>query len=352
MAMLPSFPRLHNAAWPGLVGKVADTENAPIDLDTMLRLTANAEVDGVRFDGIDLFITAPHVDIDSQRDDVQRLADKLANHNLVAGSLVAPIWHSDGGGSAMGSTEDRRRFLSQLRKTCAIGQQLRALGMRPHGIVRIDSAVDPETWRRDPTANQRQIADTFKEAVKIARDHGETLAAEGEICWGGMHSWRHMLDLLERVGEPETLGFQADIAHTLLYAIGYNEPKHAMLPEGFDFRDDAVLYDALAQLTAALRPWTTDLHIAQNDATVLGGGTHDKTGRHCLPDDPNGKLDITRTAGLWLRAPDGTPNRKLSHICWDGCMFPNAVMLQQETWNKVLATMIEVSRVHGWSAGA
>ena len=33
----------------------------PIDLDTMLDLTAAAEVDGVKFDGVDLFLFDPHV---------------------------------------------------------------------------------------------------------------------------------------------------------------------------------------------------------------------------------------------------------------------------------------------------
>ena len=41
-----TFPKLHNAMWPGLVGKGPDSE-PPIDLDTMLDLTAAAEVDGV-----------------------------------------------------------------------------------------------------------------------------------------------------------------------------------------------------------------------------------------------------------------------------------------------------------------
>ncbi len=45
--------------WPGLVGKGADSEPF-IELDTMLELTAAAEVDGVRFDGVDLFLSLPH----------------------------------------------------------------------------------------------------------------------------------------------------------------------------------------------------------------------------------------------------------------------------------------------------
>ncbi|MEJ7636735.1 MAG: hypothetical protein WKF75_01795 [Singulisphaera sp.] len=34
-----NYPKLRNAAWPGLVGKGPDSEPA-IDLDTMIRLTA------------------------------------------------------------------------------------------------------------------------------------------------------------------------------------------------------------------------------------------------------------------------------------------------------------------------
>lgn len=55
--MSHSLPKLHNAAWPGLVGKEPDSDNPPISLDTMLDYTANALVDGQRFDGIDLFLS-------------------------------------------------------------------------------------------------------------------------------------------------------------------------------------------------------------------------------------------------------------------------------------------------------
>ena len=46
MAGANNFPKLHNAMWPGLVGKGTDSEIPPIDLDTMIDLTAKAEVDG------------------------------------------------------------------------------------------------------------------------------------------------------------------------------------------------------------------------------------------------------------------------------------------------------------------
>src|SRR5437660_173721 len=211
MAHPNNYPKLHNAAWPGVVGKGSPGAEPFLDLDTMLDLTAKASVDGVRFDGVDLFLFAPHVDIDSTDDDLKRLADKVRSRNLVIGSVVAPVWPPTGGGSAMG---------------------------------------------------------------------------------------------------------------------GADEPKK--------------LDQALATLTAALRPWTIDFHIAQNDATVKGSGTHEKTGHHCLPADANGKLDIARHAGHWLRDSYGNVTRKFRHVCWDGCMFPNETMMKPDTWNGILATMVAV----------
>jgi sugar phosphate isomerase/epimerase len=343
------FPALHNAMWPGLVGKGPDSE-PPIDLDTMLNLTAAAEVEGVRFDGVDLFLCAPHTDIDSSDDDLKGLAEKLSSKGLRAGSLVAPVWPPAGGGSAMGNEEERGRFLTQVKKSCRIGQKLRDLGVRKYGVVRIDSAARAAEWVKDPEASTKRIAQTFREAAEIAKGSGERLAAEGEICWAGMHSWRRNVELLEMVGMPDTIGFQADMAHTMLFTIGHNAPEDSLLPEGFDWSQRDQLAAAYRQVAKALRPWTIDFHVAQNDGTVHGSGSHDKTGRHCLPFDPNGKLDVVRDAGAWMRDDEGNETRAFEHICWDGCMFPNSVMLAQQTWNDVLKMMIAVRDAHGWSA--
>jgi hypothetical protein len=66
--------------------------------------------------------------------------------------------------------------------------------------------------------------------------------------------------------------------------------------------------------------------------------------------DKNGKLDIPKHAGLWLRDGNGEITKAFRHICWDGCMFPNEVMLKQQTWNDILATLIKVRDRHGWQA--
>jgi sugar phosphate isomerase/epimerase len=340
-----NYPKLHNATWPGIVGKGEGSEPI-ISLDTLLELTAKAEVNGVKFDGIDIDLFDDHIKLDSTDDEIKKLADKVASYNLEIGSIVAPIWPPTGG-SAMGNKEERARFVEVVRKASRFGNKLRELGIRPSGVVRIDSACNPDGWLADPDNNTKLIAQTFREACDAANEYGEQLAAEGEICWGGMHNWKAMIETLEAVNRPN-IGFQADMAHTLLYLLGANSPEDRILPADFDWNDRETFHTALKTLTDALRPWTIDFHVAQNDGTVFGAGAHDKTGRHCQAFDPNGKLDIPHDAGYWLRDENGNLTKKLRHICWDGCMFPNEVMTRQQTWNDILGTMIKVRQAHGW----
>ena len=340
--MSHSLPKLHNAMWPGLVGKEEGTENPPISLDRMLELTAGAEVNGQKFEGIDYFLFHPHTDPDASDDELRAIADKIAGYGFKVGSLVAPIWPGTVGDAAMGDDEAQNKFVLAVEKACRIAKIFNQHGVREYGVIRIDSASGVSDWAKDPEGNTKRIAETFKKAAKVAADNGERLAAEGEICWGGMHSWRDMLNLLEAVDMPQTLGFQADLAHTYLYLLGYNAPEHALLKEGYS---DEEFWAAYKQMTEALRPWTIDFHVAQNDGSVHGTGSHDKTGRHCPADDPNGKLDIVKCSGYWLQ---GAADRGIQHICWDGCMFPNAMLETPATWNTILDTMIRVREAHGW----
>ena len=340
--MSHSLPRLHNAMWPGLVGKEPGTDHPPISLDRMLELTAAAEVNGAKYEGVDLFLFHPHTDPDASEADIRAMADKIAAKGLKIGSLVAPVWPGTVGGCAFGSDDDRKNFVLAVEKACRIADILKQHGARSYGVIRIDSAGGPSDWAADPAGNTRKIAETFREAGKVAAAHGERLAAEGEICWGGMHSWKAMLDTLEATGMPETVGFQADLAHTYLYLLGYNAPEHALLQPGYS---DADFWAAYEKMTDALRPWTIDFHVAQNDGSVHGTGNHDKTGRHCPADDPNGKLDIAKCASYWLK---DAASRGIQHICWDGCMFPNAVLEAPATWNTILSAMVSVRATAGW----
>ena len=165
----------------------------------------------------------------------------------------------------MGDAEAAKKFVLAVKKACRIAEileQARRAEVRrhPHRLGRQSHALG----RRRQRATRKKIAETFRAAAKVAKDHGERLAAEGEICWAGMHSWRDMLDLLEAVDMPDTVGFQADMAHTYLYLLGYNAPEHALLKPGYS---DAEFWAAYEKMTDALRPWTIDFHVAQNDGT-------------------------------------------------------------------------------------
>ncbi len=338
-------PKLHNAMWPGLVGKGNDAgQEPPISLEHMLDLTCAAEVNGQKFAGVDCFLYLPHIDPDADDGELKRIADLIAERGLAVGSLVAPVWPGTVGDSAMGDRQATDKFLAAVTKACRIARLFNEHGVRKYGVIRIDSAeFGVDKWKEDAAANTSKIANTFRSAAKIAANHGERLAAEGEICWAGMHSWKDMLDLLEEVGMPESLGFQADLAHTYLYLMGYNAPEHALLQDGYH---DDEFWDAYQKMTDKLRPWTIDFHVAQNDGQVHGSGSHDKTGKHCPADDSNGKLDIVKCAGYWLK---DAPERGMEHICWDGCMFPNSTLEMPATWNTVLDTMCNVRDAHGWN---
>ena len=98
-----NYPKLHNAMWPGVVGKGSGDGEPFIPLDTLLTLTANAEYDGQKFDGVDLWLADPHISIDSRRPTRSSGCPTTSpSFGLKIGSFVAPIWGGAGGGSAMG----------------------------------------------------------------------------------------------------------------------------------------------------------------------------------------------------------------------------------------------------------
>ncbi|MBU6172968.1 MAG: TIM barrel protein, partial [Planctomycetes bacterium] len=233
--------------WPGLVGKGDGPGQEPaISLKHMLELTAAANVRGQKFDGIDYFLFFPHTDPNASDEELHKIADQIASYGFSVGSLVAPVWGGTVGDTAMGDEAAREKFLSAVRMACRIANVFEKHGVRKYGVIRIDSAeFGIEKWRADKSGNTRKIIETFKQAAAIAKDSGQRLAAEGEICWAGMHSWRDMLDVLEGVGMPETLGFQADLAHTYLYLLGYNAPEYALLKEGYNQEEFYAAYEAM-----------------------------------------------------------------------------------------------------------
>ncbi len=340
-------PVLSNSLWPGLVGKGTGEDQEPhIALKRMLDLTFAANIGGERFLGVDVICDARHgLGLGASDDEIKLFADTVGDRGFLINSVVAPVWPgAAGGGSAMGNYAERAKFLAAVEFGCHVAQIFKKKGVRQWGNVRVDSAeFGIGEWRKDPRANTALIVDTFKKAAKIAADKGERLATEMEVCWAGMHSIPQMLRVLEDVGQPGSFGLMADLAHVHTAMLGYNAPEDAVLPLDRQYTPEE-FWAAYEEVAAKLNPWTIDFHVAQNDGTVHGAGDHDKTGKHCPVDDPNGQLDIVRCASYWLK---DAAAHGIRHICWDGCMFPNATLEDPETWNKVLAKMIEVRDAHG-----
>jgi len=167
--------KIHNAMWPGAVGKGDDEgQEPPIGLEKMLDLTSSAEVSGQKFDGVDLFLFAPHTNPDATDDELKAIADSIAARNLSVGSVVAPVWPGTVGDSAMGDTAATDKVLSAIEKACRITKLFNDHGVRKCGVIRIDSAeFGVDKWREDAKANTSRIAKTFREAAKIAADNGE-----------------------------------------------------------------------------------------------------------------------------------------------------------------------------------
>jgi sugar phosphate isomerase/epimerase len=188
--MSNASPKLHNAMWPGLVGKGTDEgQEPPISLEKMLDLTAAADINGQKFEGIDYFLFLPHTNPEATDDELKKIADLIASKGFNVGSLVAPVWPGTIGDSAMGDDEQQGKFLSAVKMACRIARIFNEHGVRKYGCIRIDSAeFGVAKWKENPGAGTARIVETFKEAAKIAADSGERLAAEGEICWAGMHS--------------------------------------------------------------------------------------------------------------------------------------------------------------------
>ena len=92
-------------------------------------MTVAANVDGHKFDGVDLFLFHPHTDPDISEDNLKQMADLIASKGLKVGSLVAPVWGGTVGDSAMGTDEQQQKFLLAIEKACRVAKLLNQAGV-------------------------------------------------------------------------------------------------------------------------------------------------------------------------------------------------------------------------------
>ena len=198
----------------------------------------------------------------------------------------------------MDEGEGRKKFLEQVHKGCRIARKLRELGVRPYGVVRIDSACGAGDWADDPEGNQKKIAETFSRPPRSPRTTASGSPPRARSAGAACTPGGRWSTCSNGSASPRPSASRPTWPTRCSTRSATTPPRTASCPPDFDWKDKAALDAALKTLTDALRPWTIDFHVAQNDATVYGSGSHDNTGRHCLANDPNGKLDIPHARRL------------------------------------------------------
>ena len=348
MAERNNYPKLHNAAWPGVVGKGTADAEPIIPLDTLLELTANAEADGGEIRRYrSLARRSSYFDRQRRRSDQAR---RRPHCWLWAQGRLICCAHLGRGRRWFGDGPARRsQTLCRQVEKAAIGKRLRDLGVRRHGVVRINSAASLSEWDKDPVGNTKKIAKTFREACKAASaTMVNVLLAEGEICWGGMHL-EVMLESARRRGCPRPRLPGGHGAYAALTRSATTPKMTGCFPRIMTGRQGRFSTKRYKKMTDALRPWTIDFHVAQNDGTVFGSGYHDKTGHHCLVTIPTASWISPKHAGLLAARRQRRTHQAASGIsAGTAACSRMRVMDSQQTWNDVLAAMIKVRDKHGW----
>ena len=86
-----------------------------------------------------------------------------------------------------------------------------------------------------------------------------------------------MVKLLEMVGRPEDARLPGRHGAQPALHDGLQRARGPHPARSYDWQDREQLDEAYRQVARALRPWTIDFHVAQNDGTVKGSGSHDKS---------------------------------------------------------------------------
>ena len=270
--MVNNFPKLHNATWPGVVGKGAAGE-PPIDLDTMLDLTAAAEVDGARFDGVDLFLFDPHVSIDPRTTTSKRWPTRSGRADLVVGRVVAPVWPPTGGGVGDGRLKRTKpvshagpQGLPHRARSCA-----NSASARTASCASIRPAAPGRLGPRPPGQQQR-IAETFRRGVRHRRGlrraargrGGNLLGRHAQLGRGWWSCWRWSTGRRRSASRPTW--------PTRCCTCWATTRRRTHSAGELRLERPAASDDGLREPDRPLRPWTIDFHVAQNDATVNGLG--------------------------------------------------------------------------------
>ena len=307
-----------------------------IDLDTMLDLTAAAEVDGVKFDGVDLFLFDPHVNIDASDDELKAAGRQgraaQPRDRLGRGAGLAADGRRLGDGQRRRiarsfSTRSARAAASPASSASwASGRMAWCGSTRPAAWAiglrrpRRQSASRSPTRSARPARSPRISASGWRPKAKSA---GAACTVGGAWC----NCWRWSIG-------RRRWAFRPTWPTRCLYVLGYNAPEDAILPPNFDWKDTATFDRRLraAHRGAAALDDRLSRRPERRHRARLRLARQDRAGTAC-PTIPTASSTSSRWPASGCATTTGNLTKKFRHVCWDGCMFPNEVMMDPQTWN-------------------
>ena len=302
---------LHNAMWPGLVGKGPDSE-PPIDLDTMLKLTAAARAGrrqvrrrrsfSCRSAHLDRFVEGRR-QAPGRQDRGPRACGRIGR---CAGVAADGRRLGDGiGGRAQAVSRRGREGLPASHSSCATSGSANPASC---GSIRRPACTSgrrrpPRARRRSPRLSPRPATSPSNMASgsrRRAKSAGAACTA-GSI-WSSFSRWSAGR---RRSASRPTWRTPCSTRWAT------TRPRTASCRKtttGRTARRSTALSRRSRTRCGHGRSTSTSRRTTRPSKAT---GSHDKTGRHCMAGDPNGKLDITLSRRLLAARRQGRSHESL-----------------------------------------
>ena len=325
-----TYPKLHNAMWPGLVGKGPDSE-PPIEPRHHARPDRRGR--GGRRSGSTAWTSSPpprtrRIDASERRSGALADAVRVARpgDRLDRGAGLAAGGRRLGDGQRGGARAVRRRWSA---RPAVIGGRLRRAGgaaatassasTRATGVA----GLGGRPGRQHARASRRRSARRATSPRTTASGWPPRARSAGAACMAGATCsicWRRSAGRTPSASRP-TWRTRCSTRSA------YNAPEDRIVPDGFRLGHGgagcgAEDHDRRAAALDHRLPRGAERRHREGHRAVA---RQDRAGTACRTTRTASSTSST-TPASGCAATDGEPTRAFQHICWDGCMFANEAM--------------------------